>query len=90
MAFYAYIARIGKDNAMRMKLDNAMTRSEIDDLNAKVKQSALALMNNAVFVGHVVDARTGEIIDVGANEKYDVYLLPNRSTYIADDYTNLI
>lgn len=75
---------------LQLLYSKAMTRSEIDDLNAKVKQSALALMNNAVFVGHVVDARTGEIIDVGADEKYDVYLLPNRSTYIADDYTNLI
>lgn len=63
---------------MRLKIEHAMTKSEIDQLHPKVRKAAYELMENAVFVGRVVDARTGEIIDVGATEKYDVYLLPNK------------
>lgn len=73
-----------------MYLDNVMTRAELDDLNAKVRQNALDLMNNAYFVGRVIDARTGEIIPVGADQLYSVHLLPNRSKHVADDYTHLL
>ncbi|MBC9702624.1 MAG: hypothetical protein H9W83_08870 [Leuconostoc sp.] len=73
-----------------MKLDNAMRCAEIEDLNAKVRQNALDLMDNVYFVGRVIDAMTGEIIPVGEGELFDLYLLPNRSTYVADNYTNLL
>ena len=61
-----------------MKLDTAMTRADILDLNAKVRDRVLDVMENAYFVGRVIDARTGEIIPVGADEFYNVHLLPNK------------
>lgn len=71
-----------------MKIHNALTVEEINELNSKVAAEAIDLMDNAYFIGKVIDARTGEIIPVGNNEIYNVYLMPNRSTYQADDYSD--
>ncbi len=60
-----------------MTLTKVLPLERFNALNAKVKAEAQDLMNNAYFVGRVVDARTGEIIPVGEQERYNVYLLPN-------------
>lgn len=60
-----------------MNIENALPLERFNALHPKVKDQALDVMNNAYFVGRVIDARTGEIIPVGENERYDVYLLPN-------------
>ena len=60
-----------------MTLTKVLPLERFNALNSKVKAESLELMNNAYFVGRVVDARTGEIIPVGEHERYNVYLLPN-------------
>lgn len=73
-----------------MKINNAMTIDQINDLNAKTAVKTIETIENVYFVGKVIDARTGEIIPVGADELFDMHILPNKSKYQADDYTVLL